>query len=644
MSPHNWLWLPLSIGAFATAPSTQDPRESAPASFFWGDYDSDGLADAFVVTPGGDGRLLWNRGDGTFEDVTEEAGLAGAAGVRFALWEDVDRDADLDLLAGTSAGSRLFQNQGGSAFADATEASGLMHAEEALDAGFFDFDQDGLRDLHLRTAQQNLLFRNAGEGLFTPVELALPIASGNSPSDAVSPPESVANETSPRRGGPDDDSSGKVEHSRSAPVDTDGLRVPIGGLPPGGSADATALPWCALALRDQGAPGCIYASSTPTLGKLYPISSDLFVASNGNVGLGTTAPQAKLEVNGTTRLDDDLRFQDGSDTLVFPAVAAPGAAMIEMFASGTTNTDRMVIAHSSAVPAWGLEYEDNGDRFVFQRNASTPVFTIDLNTSRTFVNRKSPITPTEYFGVTAPVTLGYGGMYVNTTGASAWPFYGYAVGGNEEAWTYYEGSTQKWHVNNGGNRLTVQSDGKVGIASSSPATTLDVGGTTRTDSLQIDLGSTQVDLEAFLGIGASNTMLVPCILEGPRDLGWDGTSIDRGGLTVTAFAEEYMTFALPLPTNRGGLKLYVDGAYVGIEDADSQKLVTSLEVIGVTQSTRAVLQTFGGWSSPGTQGGTFSALNFGSYDRVAVSLGLFEGLGGGDLRVNWVQLRCYYAP
>ncbi len=644
MSPHKWLWLPVfGIGTLATAQNTQDPsRESAPASFFWSDYDSDGLADAFVVTPSGDGRLLWNRGDGTFEDVTGVAGLAGAAGVRFALWEDVDRDADPDLLIGTSAGSRFFHNQGGT-FADATAASGLVHAEEALDAGFFDFDRDGLRDLHLRTAQESLLFRNAGEGLFTPVELELPIASGNSPSNAVSPPKSVANETSPKSGVPDD-SSGKVEHSRSAPVDTNGLRVAVGGLPPGGSADATALPWCALALRDQGAPGCLYASSIPTLGKLYPISSDLFVAPNGSVGLGTTSPQAKLEVNGTTRLDDDLRFQDGSDTLVFPAVSAPGSPMIEMFASGSANADRMVIAHSSAVPSWGLEYEDNGDRFVFQKSAGTPVFTVDLNASRTFVNRKTEITPTEYFGVTAPVTLGYGGMYVDTAGASAWPFYGYAAGGLAKAWTYLESSTQKWHLNNGGNRLTVQPDGKVGIANSSPATTLDVAGTTRTDSLQIDLGSSQVDLEAFLGIGVANAMLVPCILEGPRDLGWDGTSIERGGLTMTVVDDEYMTFALPLPTNRGGLKLYVLGAYVGIEDADSQNLVLSLEVIGVSESARTVLQTLGGWSSPGTQGGIFTALNVGSYDRVVVSLGLFEGIGGGDLRVNWVQLRCYYAP
>ena len=53
--------------------------------------------------------------------------------------------------------------------------------------------------------------------------------------------------------------------------------------------------------------------------------------------------------------------------------------MIEMFASGTFNSDRMVIGHSPSFPNFGLEYEDVGDRFVFQSSTTSPAVSIDIN-------------------------------------------------------------------------------------------------------------------------------------------------------------------------------------------------------------------------------------------------------------------------
>ena len=81
------------------------------------------------------------------------------------------------------------------------------------------------------------------------------------------------------------------------------------GGPPTGIAAAT--------LWDHGAGGLLKASSTPGLGKLYPLSSELYVdAATGRVGIGTLAPAAELDVVG--------RAVVGEGLLVGPASAVYG--------------------------------------------------------------------------------------------------------------------------------------------------------------------------------------------------------------------------------------------------------------------------------------------------------------------------------
>lgn len=117
------------------------------------DFDGDGFDDLFVTDSSIDGRnhLYRNRGDFTFEDVAESAGVAAGNDAANAsadsLWLDVDNNGRPDLFVVRFGRSQLFENLGRGRFRDITRQAGLDVFMNAITAVAFDYDRDGDVDL-----------------------------------------------------------------------------------------------------------------------------------------------------------------------------------------------------------------------------------------------------------------------------------------------------------------------------------------------------------------------------------------------------------------------------------------------------------------------------------------------------------------
>ena len=140
------------------------------------DYNNDGKPDVLVLRGGWWGKqgaypmsLLKNRGGGTFEDVTEAAGLLVSGPTQTAAWADFDGDGWLDLFVGyeSKQGDRhpslLFHNNGDGTFTEMGEASGLGDLGFVKGVAWGDFNNDGRPDLYVSVMYgKNHLFRNDG--------------------------------------------------------------------------------------------------------------------------------------------------------------------------------------------------------------------------------------------------------------------------------------------------------------------------------------------------------------------------------------------------------------------------------------------------------------------------------------------------
>ncbi len=140
------------------------------------DYDNDGWPDVLVLRGGWfesfgvfPSSLLRNNGDGTFDDVTEAAGLMNFHPTQTAAWGDFDNDGWLDLYIGNEDSpkddhpSRLFRNRGDGTFVDVTKDCGVALRAYVKGVTWGDYDNDGRLDLHVSVlGRGNVLFHNEG--------------------------------------------------------------------------------------------------------------------------------------------------------------------------------------------------------------------------------------------------------------------------------------------------------------------------------------------------------------------------------------------------------------------------------------------------------------------------------------------------
>jgi peroxiredoxin len=119
-----------------------------------GDFDNDGFDDFYVCQPAGlPNRLYRNRGDGTFEDVTEKAGVGVLDNTACALFADFENRGLQDLLVVCGSGPLLFRNQGNGAFSLKRDAFKFVKPPQGTftHAAVADYDRDGRLDIYFCT-------------------------------------------------------------------------------------------------------------------------------------------------------------------------------------------------------------------------------------------------------------------------------------------------------------------------------------------------------------------------------------------------------------------------------------------------------------------------------------------------------------
>ncbi|MFQ5690731.1 MAG: CRTAC1 family protein [Gemmatimonadota bacterium] len=208
------------------------------------DYDGDGWLDIFLVNsgrlPGYEGpspiqpTLYRNQRDGTFVEVTRQAGLAEenyGMGVAIA---DYDNDGDPDIYLTSLGKNRLYRNEGDGTFREVGDEAGVSNPEWSTSAAWLDYDGDGWLDLFVAnyvvwspetdafcghapgaksyctpkvyTGAASTLYRNAGDGTFVDVTKEAGVYAPSSKALGVAvwdydgngwPDVAVANDTEP---------------------------------------------------------------------------------------------------------------------------------------------------------------------------------------------------------------------------------------------------------------------------------------------------------------------------------------------------------------------------------------------------------------------------------------------------------------
>jgi hypothetical protein len=142
------------------------------------DFDQDGLLDIVVTSADPTQSMAFhrNKGDGTFEDRTAAAGLTGQLGGLNCVQTDYNNDGHMDIFIMRGAWypwpvrPSLLRNNGDGTFTDVTQEAGLLDPVNSISASWADYDNDGFLDLFICCERQPCrLYRNRGDGTFEEV-------------------------------------------------------------------------------------------------------------------------------------------------------------------------------------------------------------------------------------------------------------------------------------------------------------------------------------------------------------------------------------------------------------------------------------------------------------------------------------------
>jgi hypothetical protein len=154
----------------------------------WIDYDDDGWEDLVLVGGLSNGKLYRNNGDGSFQDVSVETGIAGfvdGVSTNGVSVGDLDRNGFEDLIITTEALSNnlVLMNDGNGNFTEESMSRGIVDVSFSAGIAIGDYNQDGWLDLYFANWRQDAinfpengypdrLYQNNGDGTFNDVTAA----------------------------------------------------------------------------------------------------------------------------------------------------------------------------------------------------------------------------------------------------------------------------------------------------------------------------------------------------------------------------------------------------------------------------------------------------------------------------------------
>ncbi len=147
----------------------------------WGDYDNDGNLDLYIGNESTQAfnapcQLFRNNGDGTFSDVAAEAGVQNFGFTKSVIWGDYNADRFPDLYVSNFKGAnRLYRNNGDRTFTDVAEQLDIDLPMHSFPAWFWDFDNDGTLDLYV-SAYSVGISHLAANALGSPIHAPSPAA------------------------------------------------------------------------------------------------------------------------------------------------------------------------------------------------------------------------------------------------------------------------------------------------------------------------------------------------------------------------------------------------------------------------------------------------------------------------------------